>query len=77
MKDTSVSCEWKPGVIAARSVHEVPASEVNGKNKGMVSLPVLTDFVRVERVAPARHRWWRHNHSNNVVTPTVIEDYKR
>ncbi|KAK7103106.1 uncharacterized protein [Littorina saxatilis] len=77
VKDTSLSCEWKPGVIAARSVHEVPASEVNGKNKGMVSLPVLTDFVRVERVAPARHRWWRHNHSSNVVTPTVIEDYKR
>ena len=78
VKDTSLSCEWKPGVIAARSVHEVPASEVNGRGKGVASLPVLNDFVRVERVQPPKYRWlWTNSDNANIVTPTVIEDYKR
>ncbi|KAL8565137.1 hypothetical protein ACOMHN_003924 [Nucella lapillus] len=78
VKDSSLSCEWKPGVIAARSVHEVPASEVNGRSKGLVSLPVLNDFVRIERVQPPKYHWpWQKNNSANIVTHTVIEDYKR
>ncbi|XP_076442058.1 uncharacterized protein LOC143281040 [Babylonia areolata] len=78
IKDSSLSCEWKPGVIAARSVHELPSSEVNGRSKGMTSLPVLNDFVRIERVKPSRYYWpWQRNNSANIFTHTVIEDYKR
>ena len=78
VKDTSLSCEWKPGVIAARSVHEVPASEANGRSKGQTSAPVLNDFVRIERVQPPKYQWpWLKGDSASNVTHTVIEDYKR
>ena len=76
VKDTSLSCEWKPGVIAARSVHEVPASEVVGdRSADSPSLPVLNDFVRVESVQPCRRRCFWHGAGNAI--PTIIEDYKR
>ncbi|KAK7488680.1 hypothetical protein BaRGS_00020133 [Batillaria attramentaria] len=78
IKDASLSCEWKPGVIAARSVHELAASEWNGRSKWLPSQPVQRDNVRVERAQPPRYHWpWRQSDNANIVIPTVIEDYKR
>lgn len=65
-------------MIAASSVHDVTSLEVNGRSKGLPMMPVQHDYVREEKVKSTRHNWLKaHSSTANIVTPTVIEDFKR
>lgn len=79
LKDTSQSCEWKPGVISTSHSH---CHTSNGKShcRGLPSVPVQVDCVKEERLTrsetifdlPWPDRWYNEN-----VIHTKSVEYKR
>ncbi|XP_046369980.2 uncharacterized protein LOC124144554 isoform X1 [Haliotis rufescens] len=76
LKDVSMTCEWKPGVVATSYVRDVSSHDVPVKSKGVPPMPVKQDVVREERVCQRPSRpfdaWWQPN-----ITQTTTEEYRR
>ncbi|XP_041351974.1 uncharacterized protein LOC121370654 isoform X2 [Gigantopelta aegis] len=76
LKDITLRCEWKPGVVASSSVRGVSSLEISTKLKGVTSLSVKHDIIMEERICSPRwsrfDTWWESN-----VTETTTQQYKR
>ncbi|XP_067681261.1 uncharacterized protein [Haliotis asinina] len=76
LKDISMTCEWKPGVVATSYVRDVSSHDVPVKSKGVPPMPVKQDLVKEERVCQRPSRpfdaWWQPN-----ITQTTTEEYRR